>query len=404
MAGATLAVPSSISAAEANPAGFSMLTGSLSAQVNKVSFNDKKLQRSGDPIESSQWGFGLSPPPWGFSLAYYSSQTESGTYVSPVTDDTVATEVSIKEFRLTASRSFFDDTLALGVGLELIKAVRQQDDLASNAYAGSYRVGLLYKLPAHLIVGASFSPRVTVGPAGSPDPEIAIPGFNRNVVRPAQLGFGFGWMPNRFFKAAYSITFVGATANTALLADENVTTGANPTYVPRVGASYVLAEYENFKVEAAAGSYFEVSRLSDEGSRLHVTAGIEANPYFINTGAGFDLSSGYRNVMLSVGVDIVRTARALALIPKDNVPPLNGTFPRIDAVSADGLPDTLTHGEEKNFTPPSVIDVGKIVEDVPGNISKKVSGQPTTVEAKENQKNEKSKSDQKHKKPPVKKD
>src|SRR4051812_31448023 len=55
MAGATVATPNSISAAELNSAGYAMLTTSITAQINKVSLDDSRLQRSGDKIDSSQW-------------------------------------------------------------------------------------------------------------------------------------------------------------------------------------------------------------------------------------------------------------------------------------------------------------------------------------------------------------
>jgi hypothetical protein len=383
MGGATLAVPGSISAAESNPAGYAMLTASVTAQINKISFADKRLQRSGDPIEASQWGLGLSPGLWGFGIAYYSPQTESGTYVSPNTGDTTQAEVSMKELRLTAARALFDRKLALGASADLIKAVRELDDESSNAFGLSYRLGALYRLPRHFLLGASFAPETAVGPAGDPDPQLVMPGFNRRVVRPMLIGLGVGWIPNRFFRVATSMTFVGATENTGLLADERVTVGARPTWVPRLGASYVMADYRNVKVEGAIGGYYEMSRLSDRDGRVHVTGGLEVNPYFVNLGAGFDVSAEYKNFIVSVGVDIVRTARSFDVIPPDPVPFYNGTWPNIKRISADGLPDGLIGDEPRTSEPPSVRDVGRIVEDVPENIVKKVAGEKTTVEVKE---------------------
>ncbi len=400
MAGATLAVPISISAAEFNPAGFAMLTASVSAQINSLSLDDNTIQRSGDPIKNSQWGFGVSPGEWGFSLSYYSTETESGTYVSTNTEDATRAEVSMKELRLTIARSFFDHRVALALSPEVLKAVRQLDDASSNAYGVSYVLGGLYRLPMHFLFGVSYMPETKVGPAPNPDEQNVMPGFNRTVVRPSLLGFGFGWIPNRFFKIATSLTYVGSTENTALLADQSVITGANATWVPRVGASYIIAEYANLKVEGAVGCYYEVSRLSDGYNRLHATAGIEFNPYFINLGAGFDFSSGYRTLIFSSGFDIVRAARAFDIIPKDPVPPYNGMRPNINHISADGLPNGFTSGEKTQYKSPDVTQVEKIVEDAPGNIAKKVEGEKTTVEIKE----DKDKKEQKKKGVPVKKE
>ncbi len=385
MAGATVATPISISAAEGNPAGYGMLTGSISAQINKISLGDTRLQRSGEPIDSSQWGLGVSPSHQGYSLSYYSPQTESGTYASPNTGDTVKTEVSLKELRLTTARAFFDDHLALGISLELLKAVRELNSASSNAYGLSYQVGALYRLPYHILLGGSFSPQARVSPASNPDSQNIMPGFNRAVVRPLLATGGAGWIPNRFFKIGASLTYAGATDNTALLADQTVITGATATWVPRLGASYVVAEYTNFKVEGALGSYYDSSRLSDSSNRVHVTAGLEANPYFINLGTGIDIADGYKNIMLSVGIDIVRTARAFDIIPKDPVPAINKRWPDAFTILPDGLPEGLTRGEERKFGSTNVQQVEKIIEDVPGNISKRVSGEKTSVVEKEDQ-------------------
>lgn len=385
MSGATVATPISISAAETNPAGYALLTSSVTAQINKVSLDDKRLQRSGDPIESSEWGLGVSPAHQGYSLSYYSPQTESGTYVSPNTGDTVKTEVSLKELRLTCAQTFFDDRVALGVSADLLKAVRELNDESSNAYGASYHLGALYRFPLHILLGASFTPEARVAPASKPDALRAMPGFNRAVIRPLQASFGGGWIPNRFFKLGLSITYVGATKNTALLSDQTITTGAIPTWLPRLGASYIFAEYRNFKIEGAVGSYYEISRLSGYSNRTHATAGLEFNPYFINLGAGLDIADSYRNLMFSVGIDIVRAARAFDIIPKEPVPPINKAWPSAFAGLPDGLPDGLTHGEKRNFEGTSVEQVGKIIEDVPGNISKRISGEKTTVIIQEDQ-------------------
>ena len=326
MAGATVALPTSISAAEANPAGFGMLTGSVSAQIVSTTLHDQRLQRSGDAIESSEWGLGVSPAHWGFAIAYYSPETESGTYVSPNTGDTVKTEVSLKELRFTLARDFFGDKLAIGTTFEVVKAIRELNDASLDAFGASYQLGALYRLPNHILIGFSFMPEVSVGPASNPDPQTVMPGFNRSVLRPMLITLGAGWIPNRFFKLGASITYAGHTNNTALLYDQTVTSGATPTWVPRLRVSYVVAEYSNLKVEAATGSYFEVSRFADQSNRLHMTAGIEINPYFVNLGAGFDVSNGYEDYVVSVGIDIVRTARAFDISPKTTYLPIKAFF------------------------------------------------------------------------------
>jgi hypothetical protein len=243
MAGATVALPSSISSAEYNIAGYAMETGSLSAQINRISITDKRLQPDGAEIDSSQWGLGLSPPPWGFSLSYYSPITESDSYFSPNTFDPLKTEVSLKELRLGVARSFFDGHFAIGVAAELDKAVRELGSYTYDSYAPSFALGALLRGPDHLIFGVSYTPPLTIGAAPNQPDQAEMPGFNQAYLRPSQLNFGVGWVPNRFFKTGLSLAYVGDTANTALLADQSIVTGATPTWVPRIGESYVLAEF-----------------------------------------------------------------------------------------------------------------------------------------------------------------
>lgn len=68
MAGAAVAVPFSISAAQSNPAGLAMGMASVSVQILKNTIRDSQLQNSKIEYESNQWGFAVSPPLWGFGI------------------------------------------------------------------------------------------------------------------------------------------------------------------------------------------------------------------------------------------------------------------------------------------------------------------------------------------------
>ena len=376
MGGTAVALPTSIAAAEANPAGYALLTSSIVAQVNRTSFRAPDIQKSGKSIDSLQWGLGVSPPPWGFAFAYYSPMMEQGDYISPLTGHTVRTEASIKDFRLTTSRFFFKGTLALGVSADLMKAVREIGDRSYNTMGLSYRLGALVRLPAHVILGASYAPEVRLAPATDTPPEYEMPGFNRAILLPRQISFGVGWMPSRFFRAGMSMTHVAATRNTALLADQSILTGGKSTWVPRLGLSYVLLDYRSFRAEGTVGVYHEQSRISGVANRFHKTLGLEGNIYPFNVAVGFDLAQNFKNVILSVGIDIVRGARLLAIIPSDPVPAYNGILPPMHKINASGLSTGLTEGERKRYEAPSVEDVGEIISNIPRRIKEKFSGAP----------------------------
>ena len=99
--------------------------------------------------------------------------------------------------------------------------------------------------------------------------------------------------------------------------------------------------------------------------------GLEVNPWFVNTGLGFDFASGYKNVMFTVGIDLVRTLRTLEIIPKDPVPFHNDYLPPPMILSGEGLPDGFTTGEEKKAGPPSLGDIGDIILMIPQKIREK---------------------------------
>lgn len=373
MAGATVAIPHSISSAESNPAGLTMTMGSVSAQINSNSMEDRRVSDSGR-ITSSQWGLAISPPPWGYSISYYSPSYEGGTYRSVQSGRPHLMEVSLKQLRATVTRTLFDNQMSAGVSLELNKAVRQISDESYDGHAANIKIGAIYKLKKHWLIGLAFSPPVEVGSPDLGSSAYEVPGFAHSVKVPYLVSLGTGWIPNRHFRFGASVIGVGSTANTALLRDEKMVLGKAFTLQPRIGATYVVAEYHHFKIEAAAGSYYEVSRIEAFPNRLHGTFGLEVNPWFINTGFGIDRAENYNNLSVSIGVDIVRLLRTFDLIPRDSVPPFHGFFPPIQKIQADGLPDALVAGEKREYEAPSVGDVGKIIRDIPKRFEDKFDG------------------------------
>jgi len=356
MAGATVALPNTISAVEANPAGLAMTLPSVSAQINSYSVQQPELNRSGEAVKEYQWGLGANLPPWGFALSYYSTASEK----------VGSSEIDIRQFRMGVGR-LLGKRLAVGFNFEVHKADREFNGNTYNAGKIGWRLGVLYKLKDHWILGASYAPALIID-AGAEDTPSS--GFNQAIEEPQIVSFGVGFLPNRFFKAGFSVLAVGGTERTTLLFDQNIPYGQRFTLQPRVGASYVLAEYNWIKAEFATGSYLEVSRIGGQSDRLHFTFGLEVNPWFINTGVGSDLSSHYKNFSASLGIDIVRTARFFGIIPKDPVPPYQGVLPSMTRISNDGLPSGFTQGEKQKIAQPSVKDVQKIIQQIPARLRK----------------------------------
>jgi hypothetical protein len=356
MAGATVALPNSISAIEANPAGLAMTLGGFAAQINSYTLRDPELNRSAEDAKEYQWGAATSMPPWGFGISYYSPKTE---LVS-------SSEASVRQLRFGVARLIRDD-LSVGLSLEVNNAIRSFDHRIYNAATIGWRIGALYKLEDHWVLGVNYAPGLEIG-KGEETNLNPSSGFNQPTIEPQILNLGIGFMPNRFFKAGASIQAVAATEGTRLLYDQTIGYGENFSLQPRVGASYILLEYNWIKAELAVGSYYESTRIGAKDSRLHGTFGLEVNPWFVNTGVGGDFASHYKNFSVSLGVDIVRTLRHFEIIPPDTVPPYNGYLPKIEEISADGLPDGFTLGEEKTMAPPSASDVKNIVEGIPERV------------------------------------
>lgn len=391
MANATVAIPGSISSLETNPAGLTMTMGSVSAQINSNEMRDRTITGVESKIQSNQWGLSLVPGEWGFALTYYTPSFEGGTYQSPNTGQNNDYEVSLKQVRFLAARSLFKKKLSLGVSFEIDRAIRDLSDETNNATDLSYKLGAIYHVKNHFLIGASYSPPQDIGDSLPRSGNSTLPGFAQPIRTPMILTVGTGWIPNRFFSVGFSIAAVGTTKDTALLRDESRIVGEHFTLQPRLGASYVIAQYDHVKISTAVGTYYETPRIDGIPRQLHGTFAFQVNPWFMNLGLGFDRADRYNNVTFSVGVDIVRAARTLKMIPKDSVPPKNGFWPEPLKVEADGLPDALTAGEVKKYSSPSVGDVSTIISEIPKNIENTLKGKPTASELRELKNNRKQK-------------
>lgn len=376
MAGATVALPFNIGAAEMNPAGFAMLMGTVNAQISGTEIADRQIQSTDAKIKSTYYGLAVNPPPWGFAVTSYSPTFESGLYRSPASGRDVEAEVSVRELRFSASRMFSRNRLAFGVSFDLAKANREIGGENENRVSAGWKLGMLYKLKRHFTLGATFSPQNTIDGNPTASAQTDMPGFSQAIVMPAVAAAGVGWTPNRFFQAGASLLFVAPTEDTALLADQNRAVGRYATFQPRVGGAYTFFQFEHFKGDVALGTYYEVSRVAGESNRIHGTASMDVNIHMFNTGIGIDHADGYRNFMVGIGIDVIRTLRALEIVPKDNLPPYNGFFPTPDAISADGLSEGLSHGEPKSVPNQSLGDVKRIIEEAPGKIADKIQGKP----------------------------
>lgn len=384
MAGATVAVPNSVSSLESNPAGLTMTMGSVTAQINSGEMEDKTITGSNTKLQDTQWGLTVTPGNWGYSVAYYSPVFEGGNYTSPNTGQSSEYEASLKQVRLAVSH-LVSKKLSVGFGLDFYRALRNIGEDKYSSMDLNYKIGAIYHVRKHILVAATFSPEQEIGNSVLSSGGAEMPGFAKPIQIPLVLTVGLGWIPNRFFTTGFSMSAVGATRNTGLLRDQNITVGNRVTLQPKIGASYVIGQYDNLKIQASVGTYYETSRVDGEPNRLHGTGALSVNPYFANLGIGLDKATRFTNFFVSIGVDIVRFVRTFDIIPPEPVPALNGFYPPAFEIKADGLPEPLTRDEEKEFAAPSASDVTDILKNVPQNIENKFEGKPSVQELKQNE-------------------
>jgi hypothetical protein len=382
MSGATVAVPNSVSNLESNPAGLTMTMGSVTAQINSGEVEDNTITGSNTKLQDSQWGLTVTPGNWGYSVAYYSPAFEGGSYTSPNTGQASEYEASLKQVRFAVSH-LVTKRLSVGFGLDFYRAIRNVGEDKYSSMDLNYKIGAIYHVGNHILVAATFSPEQEIGNSVFSSGAAEMPGFAKPIMIPLVLTTGVGWIPNRFFTAGFALSAVGATKNTALLRDENISVGNRLTLQPKIGASYVLGQYDHLKIQVSVGSYYETSRVDGESNRFHGTGSLSVNPYFANLGIGIDKAVKYNNFFVSIGVDIVRLVRTFDIIPPDPVPALGGFYPKPFEISADGLPEPLTRDEEKEFAAPSASDVTDIIKNVPKNIENKFEGKPSVQEQKQ---------------------
>lgn len=369
MSGSGVGVPFGVSTSDMNPAGHALTMPSVHMQFNPTSRIDEETLRHDGSVEEAQWGLAISAPPWGGGLSYYTQMTEEGMFTSTGSSDPFWAHVAVKELRLTVARTFLEDRLSLGVAASLYQGVRRSNGFGFDSSAWSYRVGCLYRLQSDWIIGFAYSPRVELPAGEATSDQSALPGFNQAILVPSVWAAGLGYYPHRFLRFGMSVHGVADEEGGALLADESVSVGRRFTLQPRLGARYTMGEFENLRVELAVGAYLEISRMSDKSDRLHGTASVEVNPWFLNTGVGIDLSRNYRNLMVSVGVDVIRLSRQLGVIPKEKVKPLERFWPPLRYDSAEGLPTPMTRGDTNaQQANTSLSDVQEIIEKIPQRV------------------------------------
>jgi hypothetical protein len=185
-----------------------------------------------------------------------------------------------------------------------------------------------------------------------------------------------GYIPNRFFRADFDLSYIGSTPSAALIRDQTITVGQNPVLEPKLGVAYVFADYKELGATAFLGTYYETAREEGNASRIHLTSGVEVKPWVVTVGWGVDTSALYLNYLFSLGVDVFKIMEKLDLIPTGWHPARQGFLPNPFHESELGLPRPL----QKNWKPrgPDMNPIDIALE-LPKKIGEKVEDIANTV-------------------------
>jgi hypothetical protein len=386
MAGATLGLADTFAAAGDNPAGLAMTihVGDTHASANQI--QDGRLQSMDAPIHATSAGAALSLSNFGISLGAINTWGEGQFYRIPLSggdfSEPTYADLSVREYRAGGAWRFSSLPLAVGAQLRLgvlRQSLGTQPNALSNPAVSDSTLGItlgaLYRLPRRLILGASWSSPMTYDPSlpsGSAATQFStFSGLIQPASSPAIGGVGLGFIPNRLFRADFTLKFAGSTPGAALLSDQSLLAGEGTTWEPRFGAAYVFGDFSSIRATAFAGTYLEPSRLKDRSSRVHATGGVELKWAFVNFGLGFDVASSYQNFLGSIGIDPFAVMERLDLIPRPATQSPRGFLPGPLHVSDDGLSSALR--DQPRIQPErSGLDPIQIGIDIPKKIEEKV--------------------------------
>lgn len=377
MAGATLGLGDSLIASFDNPAGLAISLNGSDVNFTSGWVRDGYVQTYDQLVAFSNYGGAFSLYPWGFGVGVLTASKEEASFdIAGFPGDPAVLQVMTNEIHASIARVFIKNRFSLGASFILgigETAVRFGSGTNPSAHALVFAPGGAvsgtFQFPARVLMTLSVSSGMRYPNHAAQTSYAAIPNFFQEIWIPARFGWGFGWIPNRFFRADLSLLLAGMTSGAALMADNAVLVGANTSFQPRVGASYQWLDFKELKSTVFLGTYYESSRITGKLDRLHGTAGIELKPWVLYFGAAADLAWLYMNATAAVGIDVVKIFEKLDLIPPTQPKMVSGGFlPSPFRFLDEGLPRPLV----KNWkaTGPAINPI-RVGLEMPGRIRDK---------------------------------
>ncbi|MBI2712406.1 MAG: hypothetical protein HYX41_06070 [Bdellovibrio sp.] len=363
MGGSTIGLGESFLDATDNPAGLAMTSNDANLNLAENIIYDGNIQNMANAMNAANVAVALSTYPWGLGLCYRSRVLEGQSYNLPTDATSVNYTLRTGDLYLSGARLFLNDRLSVGVSLVLASA-EERAEMPGSTFSNpgqtwGFGFGASWLFPHHLLLGANISPSLTYqfsAPKGTAPP---LNNFLQSIQVPTVLAVGLGWLPNRFFKAGFTLDLFGTSNNVALLRDDSIMVGQSVTVQPRLGASYRFVDFRNFSATLNLGTYYETSRINGAPDRMHFTTSIGVSPWIFDLGLGLDTSFLYNNYIFAVGLNVVKTLAALNLVPIDHHPS-GGFLPKPFHYSTVGLPRAFS----ENYQPkpgPSAVEIALAV-------------------------------------------
>jgi hypothetical protein len=325
MAGALTGLADSYYGAMINPAGSALTLNRVDLDLSKFTISDQITMAPGQVLSGNTIGIAVPLKEMGVSLGYTTPYL-----VTNATGNTAR----LSDYRMSFSKSFFENHLSFGLGLVF-------DQISVNSISlgqVGYTLGTLYRFPNRFFLGATYNTPMLFGPDSQ----------NEVFSLPRSATLGLGWIPNRLFRAGFSLEWVGAENNTYLYHQPTQATGQYSTVQVHLGTTYEFLSTHSLRMILYSGTYLEALRTSIS-YRPHLTTGLEVRPWFIHAAFIIDVADQYQNTLFNIGLDVKDALNRLNVLPREVSAPPAGFLPPPFETNEDWLPQKLQDHPETAF-------------------------------------------------------
>ncbi len=325
MAGALTGLADGYYGSVINPAGTSLTLNHIDLDLTQSIIADGYNMAPGQTFVNKTVGIAIPLNSFGMSL---------GTSSPFQSTNASGNQVSLNEYRLSFSQAFLDNHLSLGIGIGFDSVTLNSESISQVGYT----IGVLYRFPNRIYVGSAFNTGLLIGPF-----------LNDQLISlPQSATLGVGWIPNRLFRAAFSLQWVDAETNTFDFREPTLPVGRYSVLQPNVGISYEFLSLQNISARIDAGAYLEAIRTT-LSYRPHSTVGLQIHPWFVHLVYTVDIANQYQNTLVNVGIDIKDLLTRLQVLPRAVTAPPAGLLPKPFEINEDWMSRNLQDHPDKDL-------------------------------------------------------